>query len=135
MDVISKWRQEFDKLMHRLKSRFAHSQSRKWARAYLQGLLSNVPRKNGWQLAETVGATTPYGLQQFVYRAKWEADDIRDDLREYVVEVYCSDTSAPGVIEDIVTRTSALLILCSHSVQGKYLGFLRKYSRQAETAC
>jgi len=99
MEVISKWRQEFDNLMRRVKSRFAHSQSRKWARAYLQGLLSNVPRKNGWQLAETVGASTPYGLQQFVYRAKWEADDIRDDLREYVVEEL-GDPAAVLVIDE-----------------------------------
>ena len=99
MEVLSNWQQEFDSLMRRLKPRFAHSQSRKWARVYVQGLLSNVPRKNGWQLAETVGATTPYGLQQFVYRAKWEADDIRDDLREYVVE-QLGDPAAVLVIDE-----------------------------------
>jgi SRSO17 transposase len=86
MDVIPEWQQEFKRLMQRLKSRFAHSQSRDWAAAYLQGLLSNMPRKNGWQLAESVGATTPYGIQQFLYRAKWNPDDIRDDLRHYVIE-------------------------------------------------
>lgn len=85
--------------MGRLKSRFAHSQSRDWAAAYLQGLLSNIPRKNGWQLAETVGATTPYGIQQFVYRAKWNPDDIRDDLRAYVVE-HLSDPEAVFVIDE-----------------------------------
>ncbi len=99
MDVLSNWQQEFDRLMRQLKPRFVHSQSRKWARAYLQGLLSNVPRKNGWQLAETVRAATPYGLQQFLYRAKWAPDDIRDDLRGYVVE-HLGDPQAVFVIDE-----------------------------------
>jgi SRSO17 transposase len=47
-------------------------------------LLSNIPRKNGWQLAEQVGDRTPYGLQQFLYRATWDADEVRDDLQVYV---------------------------------------------------
>ena len=66
MEVLATWQQEFDQLMRRLKRRFAHSQSREWARVYLQGLLSNIPRKNGWQLAESEGATSPYGVQQFL---------------------------------------------------------------------
>lgn len=99
MDVLTTWREEFDQLMRRLKNRFAHSQSREWAAAYLQGLLSQVQRKNGWQLAETVGATTPYGLQQFLYRAKWNPDDIRDDLRAYVVE-HLGDPAAVLVIDE-----------------------------------
>ena len=31
-----------------------------------------------------MGETTPYGLQQFLYRAKWNADEVRDDLQAYV---------------------------------------------------
>jgi SRSO17 transposase len=99
MDVLTTWREEFDHLMRRLKTRFAHSQSRDWAAAYLQGLLSNIPRKNGWQLAENVGAPTPYGVQQFLYRAKWNPDDIRDDLRAYVVE-HLGDPAAVLVIDE-----------------------------------
>ena len=30
---------------------------------YLRGLLGNVERKNGWQMSEYVGETTPYALQ------------------------------------------------------------------------
>lgn len=99
MDVIPEWQQEFKTLMQRLKSRFAHSQSRDWAAAYVQGLMSQAQRKNGWQLAEAVGATTPYGIQQFLYRAKWNPDDIRDDLRSYVVE-HLGDPEAVIVIDE-----------------------------------
>jgi len=50
------------------------------------GLLGRTERKNGWQLAEAVGDATPYGLQQFLYRATWDPDAVRDDLRAYMVE-------------------------------------------------
>lgn len=49
-------------------------------------LLSPVARKNSWQLAETVGAEAPHGFQQFLYRAVWDPDAVRDDLRAYVAQ-------------------------------------------------
>jgi len=47
-------------------------------------LLSPLPRKNGWQLAEQAGEATPYGLQHLLGRAQWEEDAVRDDLQAYV---------------------------------------------------
>lgn len=81
-------------------------------------MLSKVQRKNGWQLAETVGAATPYGLQQFLYRAKWNPDDIRDGLRGYVVE-HLHDPQAVFVIDE-----TGLVKKRSHTVgvQVQYCG-------------
>jgi SRSO17 transposase len=45
-----------------------------------------VERKNSWQLAEVIGDPTPYALQHLLGRAHWDADAVRDDLRDYVVE-------------------------------------------------
>jgi SRSO17 transposase len=84
MDVTA-WADELDRVMERIGPRFVRSEARQRARQYLQGLLSPAERKNGWQLAEMVGDTTPYGLQQFLYRSVWEADGLCDDLRQYVV--------------------------------------------------
>jgi len=53
---------------------------------YLKGLLGNSDRKNGWQLSEYIGATTPYALQQFLYRSSFSANTLRDKHREYVSE-------------------------------------------------
>src|SRR5205807_1637003 len=38
-----------------------------------------------WQLAEAAGDATPYGVQHLLGRADWQADDVREDLRAYVV--------------------------------------------------
>jgi len=60
------------------------AQHRVWA--YLRGLLSPIERKNGWQVAEAVGDTTPYGVQHLWGRARWEAAEVGKDLGADVVE-------------------------------------------------
>lgn len=84
--VEQEWVQALDELMTKIGGRFARAESRERAKNYIKGLLSPVERKNSWQLAEMVGETTPYGLQQFLYRSTWDADAIRDDTRNYVME-------------------------------------------------
>ena len=68
---------------------------RRRAGAYIRGLLSPIERKNGWQLAEVNGETTPYGVQHLLGRAMWDADALRNDLCPYVVE-YLGDPSRAG---------------------------------------
>ena len=75
-----------EEVAQRLGAHFPRSEPRRRALAYLQGLLSPVERKNGWQLAEQAGDESPYGVQHLLGRATWEADEVRDDLRAYVVE-------------------------------------------------
>ena len=45
-----------------------------------------MERKNGWQLAEHAGDATPDGVQRLLATYRWDADGVRDELREYVVE-------------------------------------------------
>lgn len=52
---------------------------------YLRGLLADIDRKNGWQLAEHAGYAHPRGMQRVLDRYAWDADAVRDDLRTYVV--------------------------------------------------
>ena len=50
------------------------------AQAYVRGLLETAKRKNCWQLAEFLGDSEPYGLQQLLCRASWDVDKTRDTL-------------------------------------------------------
>src|SRR5215212_5779640 len=84
--MVRSWSGQLDALGERIAPRFARSEVRGRAQAYLRGLLGSVERKNSWQLAEVAGDATPYGLQHLLGRANWDADELRDDLREYVVE-------------------------------------------------
>jgi SRSO17 transposase len=83
---VEQWAQELEQLHARVAPRFARSEQRTRALAYLKGLLSPVKRKNGWQLAEQAGERNPDGIQRLLNSALWDANLVRDDLREYVVE-------------------------------------------------
>jgi SRSO17 transposase len=84
--AVAGWSAALDELHSRISRRFARSEARLRARLYMMGLLGRVERKNGWQLAEAVGEKDPRGVQRFLHSAEWEADAVRDDLREYVIE-------------------------------------------------
>jgi len=82
--VGAAWLAATEGLQTLLRPRFARAEPRRRARAYLRGLLGDVQRKNGWQLAEELGERTPDGVQRLLSTAKWDADAVRDDLGTYV---------------------------------------------------
>jgi SRSO17 transposase len=84
--LATHWAAGLEEVAQRIGMRFSRSEPRQRAVAYLQGLLSPVERKNGWQLAEQAGDESPYGVQHLLGRAAWDADEVRDDLRAYVVQ-------------------------------------------------
>src|SRR6476646_5888270 len=60
---VFEWRWEVSELHDRLGELFVRSEPRRQAGLYLEGLLSAVERKNGWQLAEHLGATPGHGAR------------------------------------------------------------------------
>lgn len=97
--AIERWSERFEELHQRIGRRFARSEARDRAQRYLLGLLGRVERKNGWQLAEVLGENDPQGVQRLLNSAKWDADLVRDDLREYVVE-HLGDEESGVLIAD-----------------------------------
>jgi len=83
---VQAWAAGLEAVHTRISPRFARAEPRRRALAYLRGLLGNVGRKNGWQLAEHAGEATPDGMQRLLATADWDPDLVRDDLRAYVVE-------------------------------------------------
>lgn len=66
--------------------RFARSEPRESALAYMRGLISPLERKNGWTLAEEAGHAAPDRMHRLLNRCDWDADEVLDDVRDYVVE-------------------------------------------------
>lgn len=97
--TVHDWAGELDQVHGRLAPRFARREPRQRVRSYLAGLLSPIERKNGWQLAEQAGESTPTGMQRVLSGAHWDADAVRDDLRAYVVE-HLGDVQAVLVIDE-----------------------------------
>ena len=98
-EEVLEWAAGLQALHERIAGRFGRREPRRRALAYLKGLLGSVERKNGWQLAEYAGDATPDGVQRLLATYRWDADGVRDDLREYVVE-HLGDPGAVLVVDE-----------------------------------
>jgi len=74
----------FNDVMSRIAGRFVRAEPRRTARDLLLGLLSPVEHKNCWWLAEQAGHRGPQAMQRLLRTAVWDADAVRDDVREFV---------------------------------------------------
>ncbi len=83
---IGQWSLALIRLHARIAPRFARPEPRHRVLRYLQGVLSDIPRKNGWQLAEQAREDKPYGMPRLLSSAVWDEDGVRDDLRAHVLE-------------------------------------------------
>jgi SRSO17 transposase len=83
----------------RLRRHFRRPEAHAHAADYLRGLVAEVERKNGWQLAEQVGYAHPRAIQRVLDRYAWDADAVRDDLRAYVV-AELADRQAVLVVDE-----------------------------------
>lgn len=119
-EQVVDWSKELEAVHARIAPRFTRAEPRQRALSYLQGLLSPVERKNGWQLAEQAGEATPHGMQRLLQATRWDADLVRDDLRRYLIEKL-GDEDAVLVVDE-----TGFLKKGKHSV-----GVKRQYSGTA----
>jgi SRSO17 transposase len=99
IEEVRGWAAGLEALHARIAGRFVRAEPRRRVLAYLRGLVGNVGRKNGWQLAEHAGEATPDGMQRLLATADWDPDLVRDDLRGYVVE-HLGDPAAVLVVDE-----------------------------------
>ena len=86
LQQISGWPLALRQLHQRIASCFARPQPRHHALLYLQAILSDIPRKNGWQIAEHARQAHPYGIQRLLSQAVWDEDGVRDALRTALLQ-------------------------------------------------
>ncbi|WP_249791466.1 IS701 family transposase [Bradyrhizobium sp. SRL28] len=58
---------------------------------FLESLLGDEQRKTGWMRAEAAGDPRPWRQQAILGRRDWDADGLRDIVRDYVVEHLADD--------------------------------------------
>jgi SRSO17 transposase len=95
----ARWQELFDELLGRVAGRFARVELRRRAKAFVGGLLADLPRKNCWTLAEHAGDPSPDGMQHLLGRAVWDHDAVRDDVRDYLV-AHLGDPGAVLVVDE-----------------------------------
>jgi SRSO17 transposase len=70
----------------RLRPCFARVQPFTQAGKYLAALVSDLPRKNGWTIAEHAGDATPHRTQRLLNHAVWDTNAAMGIMRGYVAE-------------------------------------------------
>ena len=86
-------------MIDRIAPRFSRYEPVRHAAGLMLGMLSGLDRKNCWTIAEHRGDLTPDGLQHLLARARWDAEAVRDDLRDYLVEAF-GDPRAVLVLDE-----------------------------------
>lgn len=114
------WETELASFKERIGRVFLRLETRRTAEAFVDGLLSDAERKTGWMLSEQAGLERPYRMQSLLGRSRWEADDLRDLVRE---EARDALGDADGVI---VVDETGFLKKGAHSA-----GVARQYSGTA----
>ena len=98
--TIVRWSAYLEELHARIAHRFVRPEVRQRAYRYLAGLLGEVRRKNSWQMAEAIGEARPRGVQHLLNDAHWDAEAVRDDLREFVVEHLGDEESGVLIVDE-----------------------------------
>ena len=94
-----RWWTQFGALIDRIGPRFSRYEPLRHAAGLMLGMVSGLDRKNCWTIAEHRGDRSPDGLQHVLSRAKWDAEAVRDDLRDYVVDAF-GDPGAVLVVDE-----------------------------------
>jgi SRSO17 transposase len=89
-----------DELMGGLACCFARVEPRREARKYITGLISDLPRKNCWALAEHAGDRTPDKMQRLLERAAWDAFAAMHTARDFAVAHLGDPAGAVLVIDE-----------------------------------
>src|SRR5215203_3291356 len=115
---VEGWAGALEKLVSGLASRFCRDAGVRRALSYLRGLLAPLERKNGWRLAEAAGDVSPAAMQDFLTRTRWDAEAVRDDLQDYVVE-HLGDQAAVLILDESGFLKKGT---CSVGVKRQYSG-------------
>jgi hypothetical protein len=75
-----------DELLRRVGVVFARREPRLQAGRYVAALTAEVPRKNGWQIAEWVGDATPDRTQRLLNHAVWDEHAAMGVVAGFVAE-------------------------------------------------
>ena len=96
---LDNWNNSFDNFFNQFGHFFSRSESRSCAHDYIRGLLSDVKRKNSWQLAQIMGHDDPQAIQRLLYEAKWNDREVRHKLRQ-ITAVRLGYKPGVGVIDE-----------------------------------
>jgi SRSO17 transposase len=97
--TLELWASSLREVKGQIRPLFSQERVASSAGLFLDGLLGDERRKTGWMRAEAAGDPGPWRQQAILGRGRWEADDLRDIVRDYALESL-ADADAVLVIDE-----------------------------------
>src|SRR5947209_8416428 len=98
-DTLTLWASSLRDVKQCIRRLFTQERVAAAAGQFLDGLLGNEPRKTGWMRAEAAGDPGPWRQQAILGRGHWDADALRDIVRQYALETL-ADADAVLVLDE-----------------------------------
>jgi SRSO17 transposase len=83
--TLELWASSLRDVKARMRPLFTQERVAVSADAFLDGLLGDERRKTGWMRAEAAGDPGPWRQQAILGRGRWDADALRDIVRDYAL--------------------------------------------------
>jgi SRSO17 transposase len=97
--TLELWASSLRDVKARMRPLFTQQRVAASASLFLDGLLGSEPRKTGWMRAEAAGDPGPWRQQAILGRGHWDADALRDIVRDYALETL-ADADAVLVLDE-----------------------------------
>src|ERR1700693_16376 len=97
--TLELWASSLRDVKARIRPLFRQERVAGSAGPFLDGLLATEPRKTGWMRAEVAGDPGPWRQQAILGRGRWDAEALRDIVRDYALETL-ADENAVLVIDE-----------------------------------
>src|SRR6476661_6339646 len=97
--TLALWASSLREVKKRMRPLFEQDRTALNAGLFVDGLLGDERRKTGWMRAEAAGDPGPWRQQAVLGRDRWDADGLRDMVRDYVTE-HLADENAVLVIDE-----------------------------------
>ena len=97
-DTILRIKPELTRFLHQFDDCFGRVTTRRYLDLYIEGQLSNLPRKSIEPMADAFGEP-PRNLQEFLGLFRWEESAVRDRLQQHVARRH-SHPGSVGVVDE-----------------------------------
>src|SRR5215210_8165094 len=97
--TLALWASSLRDVKTRIRPLFTQERVAASAGLFLDGLLGEERRKTGWMRAEAAGDRGPWRQQAILGRGRWDADALRDIVRDYGLEHLAADDAVLVVDE------------------------------------
>jgi len=119
--TIMKLKPELTRFLHQFDHCFGRVTSRRYLDLYVEGQLSDLPRKSLEPMADALGVP-PRNLQEFLGLYRWDEPAVRDGLQQYVARRHAHPQSV-GVVDETSFVKKGKMTAC---VQRQHCGAVGK---------